>query len=551
MGQLYLLALVLLLAGIGRGLFSLGQNYLGESTSQKVAYDIRNAYFDKLQHLSFGFHDKQTTGALMSRATADVEGIRMFVNMGAVRFGFVIAMIVGITVAMLLTDLKLTLVSLAFVPFLGWRAASTSIGLRRIWLRVQEFTAQMVAVLQENLTGIRVVKAFAGEEHEKAKFRAEAERVRGESLHAQYRWAANFSIMNFGFILALGAILWVGGQDVIAGRAVVDGQVVYTGLTPGDLTAFIFYMGLLTMPVRMVGWLVNNASRAASCGERIFDILDTESPVKEKPGAVELGRVQGRVLFDHVFSSYDEGREVLKDIDVEVLPGQTVALLGRPGSGKTTLAHLLLRFYDVSKGHITIDGVDVRDVTLASLRRNVGIVQQDIFIHAMSVRDNIAYGNVDAPLEGVMEAAKVAQLHDFILALPEEYESPVGERGVSLSGGQRQRLSIARTLLQDPPILILDDSTSSVDAHTEHLLQEALEAVIKGRTTFIITHRLSTIRNADTILVFREGEIVERGTHEELMALGGEYQELYEFQLRPQEEAAQWEAMTSTDGGAE
>jgi ATP-binding cassette subfamily B multidrug efflux pump len=547
--QLYLLALILLLAGTGRGLFSLGQMYIGESTSQKFAYDIRNAYYDRLQHLSFAFHDKQSTGSLMSRATADVEGIRMFINMGAIRFGFVFAMVLGIGVCMLLIDVRLALVSLSFVPFLSWRAVVTSKALRRVWMRVQELTGELVSVLQENLTGIRVVKAFAAEEYEKEKFRIQSRKVAHETLRAQQLWAGNFATMNFGFISAIGAILWVGGAEVIGGREVVDGAVRYNGLTPGELTAFIFYMGLLTMPVRMMGWMVNSFSRAASCGQRVFEILDAYSPVLEKPEAISAGRLRGHIVFENVSFGYEGIKQEIQSVSLDVPSGQTVALLGRPGSGKSTLAHLLLRFYDVTEGRITLDGSDIKDLTLASLRDNIGIVQQDVFIHAMSIQENIAYGRADATLEEVSVAAKIAQLDGFITSLPESYNTAVGERGVSLSGGQKQRLSIARTILRDPPILILDDSTSSVDAHTEHELQTALNAIIKDRTTFIITHRLSTIQNADTILVFRDGTVVERGTHADLMALGGEYRDLYEFQLLPQEEASLKETEVHGSGG--
>ncbi len=317
----------------------------------------------------------------------------------------------------------------------------------------------------------------------------------------------------------------------------MDGQVVYTGLTPGDLTAFIFYMGLLTMPVRMLGWMVNSFSRAASCGERIFEILDTPSPIQERAGAMTLPRTQGRVVFENVSFRYDGGPEVLRDINVQVEPGQTVALLGRPGSGKSTFVHLLPRFYDVTEGRVTIDGIDVRDVTLTSLRDNVGLVQQDIFIHSASIQENITWGAVDSPFEQVREIAEAAQMHSFIDDFPDGYATMVGERGVGLSGGQKQRLSLGRTLIRDCPILVLDDSTSSVDAQTERLIQEALLKAAENRTTFIIAHRLSAIHHADLILVFKDGSIVERGTHQELMANGGEYQELYDLQLRPQEMA--------------
>ena len=546
---LWTLAIALLLAGTARGLFSFGQTFFAESTSQKVAYDIRNAFYNKLQHLSFAFHDKQNTGDLMSRATADVEGVRMFINMGAVRFGFVVAMVIGIAVAMLLTDLKMGLVSLAFVPFMAWRAMTTSRILRKRWMVVQVATGEMVTTIQENLSGMRVVKAFAAEDYEKSKFGVRATAVREAIYDAQKMWAKNFTVMNFAFLAALGAILWVGGQSVIDGRVINEatGAVVYNGLTPGELTAFIFYMGLLTQPVRMMGFMVNSFSRAASSGQRLFEILDWESPVDEKPDAVVMDRVKGKVVFDNVSLSYDGDNDALSEINVEVETGQIVALVGQPGSGKTTFAHLIPRFYDATEGTITIDGIDVRDVTLESLRNNIGIVQQDVFIHTASIGENIAYGKGDASDEEIREVASIAQLHEFIAGLPDQYDTVVGERGGGLSGGQKQRLAIARTLLMNPPVLILDDSTSSVDAHTEHLVQEGLEEVMRGRTTFVVTNRLSAIRSADIILVFKDGNIDQRGTHEELLAKGGEYLNLYESQLKPMEEAAIQEVQQSSE----
>ena len=529
------IGIFLILLGLCRGLFAWTQTAIAEGLSQKIAYRIRNEYYDKLQNLSFAFHDKQATGSLMSRATADVEGVRMFINMGVVRSLFILLMTLGASVSMLLLDLQLALVTLAFIPFLAFRAVISSRRLRRMWMKVQEMTADMVATLQESLSGVRVIKAFAAEEHEKLKFKEKSEPVAEQTYLAESTWAKNFAIMNFGFMLAMTVILWFGGSRVIDGRELVDGIYVYNGLTPGELVAFFVYMNMMIMPVRMMGWTVNTFSRAASSGERIFEILDTVSPVRNSPDSVDAGRVRGEVVFDNVSFTYGEEAEALKSINVHAPAGSTVALVGRPGSGKTTFAHLIPRFYDATEGKVTVDGMDVRSFTLDSLRSNVGVVQQDVFIHTASIRDNIAYGSHESPTEDIEEVTRAAQMHDFIADLPEAYETVVGERGVGLSGGQKQRLSIARTILLDPPILILDDSTSSVDVHTERLIQDALDKVVTSRTTFLISNRFSVIAKADQILVFKNGEITQRGKHEELLEEQGEYRELYDYQMRAAE----------------
>ena len=531
------LGIILALLGITRGFFQGGQMFMGENLAQRISYKIRNDYFDKLMHLSFAFHDKVGTGSLMSLATADVEGVRMFINMGVIRSVFILVMLFGSAIAMLLVDVQLALITMAFVPFLAFRGVHTSRQLRRMWLRVQELTSDMVSAVQENLTGIRVVKAFAAEEHERAKFNERSFKVSEQTYLVERTWARNFAMMDFGFMLAMAVILWFGGNRVIDGRTVIDGQVVYTAMSPGELASFFVYLNMMVMPVRMLGRIVNIFSRAAASGERLFEILDTESPVVEQPGATQLQNVQGHVEFRSVSFSYGGYEPALRNINIDVQPGTRVALVGRPGSGKTTFAHLLPRFYDPTSGEITIDGKDIRELTLASLRANVGIVQQDVFIHTASIRDNVAFGDLSAEDEQVYEMMGIAQLHDFIQDLPAGYETVVGERGVGLSGGQKQRLSIARSILMDPPILILDDSTSSVDVHTERLIQQTLEKVVSSRTTFVISNRFNTIALADLILVFKDGEIAQSGTHEDLVAVEGEYKELYDSQMRPAEEA--------------
>ena len=519
------IVLVILGISIVRGALAYGQTYYGEALSQSVSYDIRNEFYDHVQHMSFKFHDRHHTGNLMSRAITDVENIRMFINMGLVRSPYFLALFLVVAIILLLMDWRLGLLSASFMPVVAVYSAKVRLRMRQIWLRVQQTMAELNAVLQENLTGMRVVKAFASDEYEEAKFDIRSVDVASESVKAERLRASSAAIVLFAFQVSLGLILWFGGMRVINGN-----------MSYGELAQFILYMQILAMPVRMSGWLVNSYARAASAGERLFEILDAESPVQEAANPRHMTRAQGHVRFEDLSFHYDDGATVLKNINLEVEPGKVVALLGAPGSGKSTIVNLIPRFYDVSSGRLTIDGIDVRDVTLNSLRSNIGIVQQDVFLFTTSLRDNVAYGRHETPLEEIIEAAKVAQLHDYIESLENGYDTVIGERGSTLSGGQRQRLSIARAVLLDPPILILDDSTSSVDANTEDLIHKAIEAVMRGRTTFVIAHRLSTVHKAHMIVVLDDGEIVEQGTHQELLALGGLYREIYELQLRPQEE---------------
>ena len=522
-----ILGIVLVILGLMtiRGVLSFGQNYMGEALSQVVAYDLRNRFYDHVQHQSFGFHDRNHTGNLMSRAIMDVEAIRMSINMGLVRGPYFVLLFVVVAVLLIDLDWRLGLASIGFMPVVGLNSAMVRMRMRMIWLGVQERMAELNTITQENLTAVRVVKAFASESHEEAKFDVKNRETAQELVRAERLRAANMNFILFTFMVTLAVIMWLGGWLVIGEH-----------LTWGELAQFIVYMQILGMPVRMFGWLVNSYARAASAGQRVFEVLDTESPVQEAESAREMPAVRGRVRFEKVGFRYDGGLPVLSDVSLESEPGQVVALLGAPGSGKTTVVSLIPRFYDVSEGSITIDGMDVRDATLGSLRRSIGIVQQDVFLFNSTIRENIAYGREDAPFEEVVEAARVAQLHDFVESLEHGYDTLVGERGSTLSGGQRQRLAIARAVLLDPPILIMDDSTSSVDTETEEQIRHAMESVMLGRTTFIIAHRLNTVHRADQILVLKEGRIVERGGHGELLAARGLYRDIYDLQLRPQEE---------------
>ncbi len=515
----------ILVVSLCRGFCDFGRTYTTESLSQMVSFDCRNLLYDKLQNVSFAFHDKEHTGDLMSRATADVEAMRRFVNMGMIRSLDVVVRILAIPVLLFVENWQLALISMIFVPAIVVRSSLVMRALRRKWLRVQQVMGESVTVLQENLAGMHVVKAFASEEYERAKYNRKAEELRVEYFDAERMQGTNSAWMTLYFTFAFGVIIWLGGWMVVRGE-----------LSLGALAMFLLYLNQLTFPIRASAQIINTFSRAISSGQRLFGVLDTQSPVVERPNAAEMGRATGRVKFDDVAFAYEDRSPALRKVDLEAEPGQVTAILGAPGSGKTTVVNLLPRFYDVTSGAITIDGRDIRDFTLQSLRHNVGIVHQDVYLFSASIRDNISYGVIGATEEDVIRAAKVAQLHDQIMSLPHGYGTWVGERGTTLSGGQRQRLSIARTILIDPPVLILDDSTSSVDVETERQIHRAMVEVMKGRTTFVIAHRLSTVREADQILVLDKGVIAERGAHEELIRTGGIYQSIYELQLRPQEE---------------
>lgn len=513
------------------GVIRFAERYSMEYMCQRVIYDLRNDLFNHLQTLSFSYYDEAHTGQLMSRVTGDVETLRRFLSRGMLGLAENFVMLVTVVIILVRYHPGLAAASLAMLPFLTYAVVQFGRKVRPAYWAIQAQAATMTAVLQENITGVRVVRAFAREDSEEAKFEVENREYHRRQVAAVKLQAYYMQFMTFLSNLGVAVVLLYGGRLVIEGV-----------LTIGIIVAFTSYLGLLMMPLRMLGMVVSLAQRAVASGQRVFEILDTKPEIKDEPGAVELGTVEGHIEFRDVSFGYGNGLTpealVLRDINLEVPAGKTVALLGATGSGKSSIINLVPRFYDPTQGQVLIDGQDIRRVTLQSLRRQIGMVLQETFLFSASLQENIAYGRSSATQAEIEAAAKAAYIHDFIVSLPEGYKTLIGERGVGLSGGQKQRLAIARALLMNPRILILDDSTSSVDTETEYLIQQALANLMRGRTTIVIAQRLSTIKNADEIVVLEGGRIVQRGRHEDLLAEGGMYGEIYDLQLRRQEPAA-------------
>jgi ABC-type multidrug transport system fused ATPase/permease subunit len=524
-GPLLFAAGAILVTSALRGLFAYGQGYLSQAVSSLVGYDLRNQLYDHLQILSFSFHDESETGQLMSRMTVDIEAVRNFIPLGLLRAILAIVTFGAITIILFQLDWRLALVTMICVPILALLSYQVARRLRPIWLDVQNETGALGTVMQESLSGVRVVKAFAREDFEISKYETKNLELRELNLSAMRLSAWNQPLMVLVLNIITVLIVWVGGAATIGHQ-----------INLGTLVAVTQYIFLLNTPVRTFGFMVTWFMRGLSGGTRIFSVMDTQPTITDAPEAIELQHMRGHVQFEHVSFAYGNGREVLHDLTIDAQPGQIIAILGATGAGKSTILHLLPRFYDVTSGRILVDGHDVREVTQASLRRNIGLVLQDVFLFNATLRDNIAYGRSDATDEEIIAAAKIARIHEFACTLPDGYDTWVGERGVTLSGGQKQRVAIARTILLNPRILVLDDSTSSVDMETEYLIQQALDAVMRGRTSFVVASRVRTIKNADQILVLDAGRIVERGTHATLLSQGGAYARLYDLQLREQEE---------------
>ena len=520
---LLLTALAVLGVAILRGVFATFQNYFSEAVGHHTGYRLRLSYYDRIQHLSFGFHDSVHSGDLITLGLLDIEGARMFFATGIIRF-LLLFVLIGFGGWWLLSiDLWLGLLALSFVPYVGWRSSQSQLELRQTWLDLQERLSVLSRVMEENLAGTRIVRAFSAHDHEMQKFREASVRAL-DLAHERVDLRVNSTAaMTLSFLLAMGAVLLVGGIKVRTGE-----------MTVGTLTAFLTFMTILQMPVRQLGMLVNSIARTSTCGARVFGLLDLEPSVADVPGARDL-RIDGPVLrFEDVGFAYPSARDtpVLRNLSFTARRGEIIGIIGPPGSGKTTVAQLIPRFYDVTSGAITIDGQDLRDVTLASLRRSVKVVSQDVFMFTTTMENNIAYGDPWAEEDAIEGSSGDAQLHAYVDTLPERYRTVVGERGASLSGGQRQRMSIARTLLVAPEILVFDDSTAAIDARTERRILAAIRAGRDRRITILVAHRLSTLADADRILVLEQGRIVEQGNHAELMALGGRYRSLHDLQNR-------------------
>ncbi len=516
MTALNLIAFSILVLFFFRGVFTFGQSYLMSYVGNRVVIDIRNEVYENIQRLSLSFFDKRKTGVLMSNLTNDINALQTAIVDNFVSLIKESVILIGSLVGMFILHWKLSLLCLVIVPLVTITIRIFGKKLKRSGREVQSRIADVTTHLQESISGIRVVKSFHREQYEIDRFHEVNEKSFRASMKTVQQTSQLSPVVEFLAAIAVTAIIWYGGWSVIDGN-----------LTSGELIAFLIYAINLANPVRRLSNLFGNIQRALAAAERVFEIMDATPDIQEKENAVRLDNIRGYVEFKNVDFSYDGETGVLNDLSFTVEPGQTIAIVGPSGSGKSTIANLLPRFYDVTNGAILIDGHDVRDVKLSSLREQIGIVPQDTTLFNTTIEENILYGRLDAMPSEIEAAVAAANASDFIDELPNGLQTNIGDRGVLLSGGQRQRLSIARALLKNPRILILDESTSALDTESEKVVQAALDRLMIGRTAFVIAHRLSTIQNADVILVIDNGRLVERGTHRELMEKGGLYRDLY------------------------
>jgi ATP-binding cassette subfamily B protein len=517
---LTLFVVAVVVVGLIRAVLMGGRRLISGRQALAVEMDMRQGLYAHLVRLSFGFYDRHQTGQLMSRATVDLQGVRFFLGYGLIFFFQNALTVVSVTIVLLFFEWKLALIALAITPVLVILAYRYSHVSHPTLREVQQKLADVATVAEENIVGVHVVKSFAQEAQERAKFEQRSEAVFEQTIMANRQRALYVPLISWIPLIAQGAVLLVGARMVTSGE-----------LTVGGFVAFNLYLGMLVTPLRSLGMWIGQSQRATAAGERIFEVMDAPEEIADRPSAVELPPGGGRVQFEHVDFEYMEGRPTLDDVDLDVAAGRTIALIGHTGSGKTTLTSLVPRFYDVTAGRVLVDGVDVRDVTLNSLRRSIGVIPQDPFLFSATVRENISFGAPGLSDEDVEHVARLAQAHEFVERLPDGYDTVIGERGITLSGGQRQRLAIARAIAVDPRILILDDATAAVDATTEAKIRLGLREAMRGRTTLIIAHRLSTISLADEIVVLDAGRIAARGTHDELLETSQVYRDIYEHGL--------------------
>lgn len=511
---------VLLLASLIKAVTMFVRSFLFEDYSQDCLYDLRNDMYTHLQHLPFSFYDNNRIGELMSRMTGDLEGIRVFLSNGIPIFMENIIYFIGTSVILLIMNAKLAIATLLVTPTIALLAYKFNRLIRPKYSEIREQQAVLNTAAQENIAGVRVVKAYAQEDFEIEKFERENGKNRDYNIEASHISGTYFPFMDFISSLCLIILIWYGGSMVSTAE-----------ISLGTIVAFNGYLWMLINPMRMLGWIINMAAQASTSGKRVFDILDTGSSIKEKEDSYDPPNFRGEVSFENVSFRYKR-QIVLSDVSFHAPAGSTIAIMGATGAGKTSIINLIERFYDRTAGTILIDGVDIKDWKLRRLRQEIAIVMQDSFLFSDTIEENILYGKTDASREEVIEAAKAADAHDFIMEMPQGYDTIIGERGVGLSGGQKQRIAIARAIIKDPSIMIMDDCTSAVDMETEHNIQLALNKVQKNRTTFIIAHRVSSVRKADEILMLKEGRIVERGSHQQLMSLGGMYYDMVNQQYR-------------------